>query len=117
MTMDWMDLKTLISAHSIDMDALHVYAAFAIQVAAAALLRRPLGHLLPWAVVLGFELANEALDILDGSELHIQPWQASEAVHDLVNTMLLPTAILLLARFAPALFGGSRRADAPSEPD
>ena len=111
--MDWMELKTSAEAVTVNMDALHVYAAFAIQVAAAALLRKSLAHWLPWLAVLGAELANEVMDIAFSAEPHVRGWQLASARHDILNTMVLPTLLLLLCRFAPSLF---RRAKAPADP-
>lgn len=108
--MDWMGLKGLAADLSVAKDALHVYGAFVVQIAAAALLRRPLGSWIPWFVVLALELVNESLDIFFGEETHIQQWQIDGARHDILNTMVMPTALLLLCRYAPALFR------APPEP-
>jgi hypothetical protein len=102
--MDWMGLKGLAEALAVEKDALHIYAGFLIQVVAAFLLRKPLGHWLPWAAVLGVELANEAMDFRFGEEAQYQEWQWIGARHDLVNTMILPTLLLLLCRYAPRLF-------------
>ena len=104
MTMDWMGLKGLASDLGLAKDALHVYAAVAIQVAAALLCRRSLGHWLPWTIVLLAELLNEAGDMWFGEEARVQQWQIDGAVHDVLNTMILPTLLLLLSRFAPTLF-------------
>ena len=104
MTMDWMGLKGLASDLGLAKDALHVYGAVAIQVAAALLCRRSLGHWLPWTIVLLAELLNEAGDMWFGEEARIQQWQIDGAVHDILNTMILPTLLLLLSRFAPTLF-------------
>jgi len=102
--MDWMGLKGLAADLSVEKDALHVYAAFIVQVGAAALLRTSLARFLPWLAVLGVELANEAMDMWFGEEAHIRQWQLDGAKHDIINTMVLPTILLLLVRFAPRLF-------------
>lgn len=102
--MDWMGLKGVAEALSVHKDALHIYAAFVVQIGAAALLRKPLGHWLPWIAVLAVELANEAMDISFGEEVSVRPWQLLGARHDLLNTMILPTLLLLLCRYAPSLF-------------
>ena len=107
--MDWMGLKDLAADLTIAKDALHIYLAFVIQVSAAAIFRRSLASGLPWLVVLLFELVNEALDMWLGEELQFKQWQLEGAAHDLVNTMILPTALLLLCRHAPGLFRGRRR--------
>jgi hypothetical protein len=85
-------------------DALHIYLAFVIQVLAAGVLRRPLSDWMPWAVVLLAAMLNEVLDIRYGREPQVQEWQRVEARRDLVNSMILPTVILLLSRYLPSLF-------------
>jgi len=102
--MDWMGMKELAADLYIAKDALHIYLAFIIQVSAAALFRKSLSNSLPWLTVLLFELVNEGLDMWLGEELHIKKWQLVGAAHDLVNTMVLPTALLLLCRYAPGIF-------------
>ena len=103
--MDWMGLKDLAASDlGLAKDALHVYGAVAIQIAAALLFRRSLGSWLPWFVVLVAELLNEWGDMWFGEEAHIKQWQIDGAKHDLLNTMILPTVLLLLVRYAPSLF-------------
>lgn len=104
-----MGLKDIAADLLIAKDALHVYLAFIIQVSAAAIFRRSLASALPWLVVLLFELVNEGLDMWLGEELQLKRWQLEGAAHDLINTMILPTALLLLCRYAPGLFRGRRR--------
>ena len=108
MPMDWMGLKDLGSELGLAKDALHVYVAVAIQVGAALLFRRSLAHWLPWFVVLLVELLNEWGDMWFGEEAHIQQWQIDGAKHDILNTMVLPTVLLLLVRFVPSLFNARR---------
>ena len=107
--MDWMGMKGLAADLLIAKDALHIYLAFVIQISAAALFRRPLSSGLPWMTVLLLELVNEGLDIWLGEELQLKQWQLVGASHDLVNTMILPTALLILCRTSPGLFRGRRR--------
>lgn len=99
-----MAIKTQLASITVAMDALHIYAAVLIQMLAAWLLRRPLSSLWPWLAVLVAEGANEALDLLEGDTVSLESWQIDGAVHDLVNTMVLPTLLLLLVRYAPRLF-------------
>ena len=104
--MGWYEFKEWLEVSSgIDMDALHVYAGVAGLLLAALLLRRPLGSALPWLAVLIAELLNEGYDLL------LETWpnrdtQWMESGKDVLNTMLLPTLLLLLARYAPRLFVG-----------
>ncbi len=87
--------------------ALHFYAAILLQIGSAALLRRTLASPLPWLVVLAAALSNEVLDAWrDGL---VEPWERSAALHDLWNTMLVPTILALLVRLAPRVMGGGGR--------
>jgi cell shape-determining protein MreD len=102
---DWISIKNELARLTVEKDALHIYAALVVQLAAAFLLRKPLGSWLPWLAVLAAAVANEAGDfLLDETESSIQQWQIDGSIHDLVNTMLLPTLLLLLVRYRPALF-------------
>lgn len=106
--MDWEQVKAAISLWTeLERDALHIYAAILVQVVAAAALRRSLASLWPWLIVLAAALLNEALDISrDGI---FEDWERSAALHDLWNSMLVPTLLALLVRFAPRLFGRERQ--------
>ena len=114
--MDWMGVKDGIEAATgLSRDALHVYAAFLAQLTAALLIRRSLAHPLPWLCVLLLAIANEYADI-HRDDL-VEDWELPASQHDLWNTMLLPSVLLVVARFAPRLM--VRRAgsapDAPPE--
>jgi hypothetical protein len=106
----------------LEKDALHIYAALLIQLVAAAWSRRSLGDARPWLWVLGIELANEWMDLLRGGEPRLMPWQVVSAVHDIINTMVLPTVLLVLCRKSPNLFAWTLRerpeapTDQPAEP-
>jgi len=87
----------------LERDALHIYAALLIHIASAALLRRTLASPWPWLIVLLCALGNEWLDMnRDGV---IEAWEKDASLHDLWNTMLAPTILALLVRFAPRLAG------------
>lgn len=101
--MDWQQIKETIAFWTdLERDALHIYAALLVQVASAWVLRRRLAHWLPWACVLALAVANELLD-MKGDDL-VERWELDAGLHDLWNTMVLPTLLLLLASFAPRLF-------------
>lgn len=102
--MDWLSLKNEAARMLFEKDALHIYAGLLIQFAAANLSHRSLGHILPWLTVLGLELINEIIDVLRGGEPQLMPWQVVSGVHDLINTMIVPTLLLLLCRRAPGVF-------------
>ena len=114
--MDWFQLKLMLStATGLNMDALHVHAGVLCQILAALLLRRRLSSPWPWLVVLGLVAANEYYDYLyevwpDRAE------QRAEAIRDIWNTLLLPTLILLLARFVPRLFAAPGASAEAGEP-
>ena len=98
----------------LERDALHIYVALIIQLGAAALLRRSLASPWPWLIVLAFALANEWLDIFRDDL--VEGWEKAGSLHDLWNTMLLPTLLLLVSRFAPRLLSGAPAPPPPSEP-
>ncbi len=60
--MDWIGLERVAAELVLEKDALHIYAAFAIQVAAAVIIRKPISHWAPWVIVMGFAVLNESLD-------------------------------------------------------
>jgi len=109
--MDWYAFKEWLEAVTwLDMDALHIHAGILLQLLAALLLRRSLQSPWPWLIVLAATLANEAYD------LRYETWpdperarQFAEGAKDLVNTMLIPSLLLLVARFAPRLLTGRGR--------
>jgi hypothetical protein len=101
--MNWLGLKNEAAHMLLEKDALHIYGALIVQVGAARIFRRTLGHGLPWLCVLGVELINEFLDVILGEEAQLMPWQVVSAAHDILNTMILPTVLLLLCRRAPRL--------------
>jgi hypothetical protein len=102
--MNWLEFKSYLSDATVSRDALHIYAALIIQVGAALIVRVPLSRLLPWFAVLLVELINEGLDLLLEKEPYIHGWQIAGSIHDLFNTMVLPTILLLLVRYVPRLF-------------
>ena len=111
--MEWLWFKQQVSDLTVSKDALHVYGAFVVQVVAALLTRRTLASPIPWLAVLAAIIVNEALDLTFEKEPFIHQWQIDGVVHDLINTMILPTLLLLLARFAPQLFTRPPQAEAP----
>lgn len=112
----WVGSKTFIERSvAFSSDALHVIASVVIMLGAALLLRKPLSSLGPWLVVLVMIIVNEAVD------LQVEKWpqrgmQYGESMRDFLLTMLLPTVLLLTARFLPHLFRASTESQAEEEP-
>ena len=77
-------------------DAIHVYVGCACLLATAALLRWPLSSYRVLVPGLLLSLAMEVVDLRDGRRQEKVHWVGS--AHDLVNTNLIPLAIVLLAR-------------------
>lgn len=97
----------LVASTGLAKDALHIHVGLVVFLGCALLLRWPLRSWKPWLVALAVTLAGEAWDIWDtiASGRTVRPglhWK------DAWNTMLWPTAILLLARWT-RLFGGAAR--------
>ncbi len=103
--LDWVNFKVFIAHLSgISHDAMHVIAGVLVQLALVALFRTSLARVWPWSIVRVAELANE------WNDLHIERWsdagmQWGEMAKDVGLTMLLPTVLMLLARWKPSLFG------------
>jgi len=100
----WEERKLLFE-HSVAFhpDALHAIAGVLIQLATAAIIRKPVSTVLPWLVVLIATFGNEFID------LWVQQWphpgmQYGESVKDILLTISLPTVIFVTARFAPSLY-------------
>lgn len=74
-------------------DAVHIHAGMALMLFFAWITRRPLHDWRPWLMVLGVELANEIIDLNQKAGSLESNWPASR--HDIVNTMLLPTLLVL----------------------
>ena len=106
--MDWYEMKHWLEEWSgLGLDALHVHAGVLGQLGAAALLRRSLASPWPWLIVFLAAVANEWWDLT----YEIWPTrddQWAESVRDTWNTMLLPTVLLILARFAPGLLAAKQ---------
>ncbi len=93
------EAKLLIVQHvGLEKDALHIYVALIVFLVACRLFRWPASSWKPWFVVLGVTLLGEALDIRHvlsvGNEII-----ADYHWTDLWNTMLVPTVLVLTARY------------------
>lgn len=88
----------------LEKDALHIYAAVTIQIGAALAMRTTLASWRPWLVVAALLAINEYLDMFHGETEQVESWLVAGAIHDAWNTMLLPTLLMLAARYVPGLF-------------
>lgn len=83
-------------------DALHIYVGLAIFLAAAAILRRPLGSWAPIAAVAAAALIGEGWDLIETSAAGARPrWDRNW--HDVWNTCFWPAILFLLARYTRLL--------------
>jgi hypothetical protein len=105
----WIICKTwLVEYVGFTNDAMHVHGSILILFVSAIVLRRRPDSIWCWLIVLLAELFNEYADLRG-----IAPGEETmdAAIHDLYNTMLWPTVILILGRF---LFP-SRKKDASKD--
>ena len=90
--------------------------------AAMLVLRRSWRSPVPWLFVFALEAANELLDLQEQYEIGIKAitWQQAfelgwpEGLKDMVNTMLWPTALLLVGRYT-RLFGPRDKQEPPTD--
>ncbi len=110
--MDWFHFKLLVVAVTgLNRDALHVLTGFASVLVVAVMLRRSLASPLPWLILAIAACLNEYYDLR--YERWPDLWQQYAASgQDLLTTMLIPTILLLLARFAPGLLVPPKRNEA-----
>lgn len=97
--MSWLQsAKAWTIAHTgLAKDALHIHVALLLFFGAALVFRWKLTSWKPWLVVAVAALAGEAWDLRD-SLVFGTPVRPGANLHDLWNTMLWPSAILLMAR-------------------
>jgi hypothetical protein len=101
----WIGYKTrLIEYVGLTNDAMHVHGSILILFASAVVLRRRPDSIWCWLIVFAAELFNEFADLKG-----LAPGEASidASIHDLYNTMLWPTVIVILGR---VLFPQPRKA-------
>ncbi|MCP3732283.1 hypothetical protein M9978_17825 [Sphingomonas sp. MG17] len=80
-------------------DALHVHIGLIVYLGSALVMRWPLRSWKPWLAALGAAVLGEAWDVYDRWAIG---WRAAPMGHwhDVWNTMLWPSAMLLLARYS-----------------
>ena len=107
--MDWFEIKNwLETATGLDRDSLHIYAGVGVQLFVALFLRRSLASPVPWFFVVAAALINEYYDYsLVPEPLHGEQMYFEGAVTDIWNTLLLPSLLLVIARFWPRWLTGA----------
>ncbi|MCG8611796.1 MAG: hypothetical protein MI864_14810 [Pseudomonadales bacterium] len=73
-----------------------------------AISRQRLGQWGPWIAVMIMACAAEGLDFWDDINAY-GSWRWKRSVHDIINTMVWPSLLLLIGRFMPSLLAGSKR--------
>lgn len=109
------ELKTIIVDHvGLAKDALHVYVALIVFLVACKVFRWPASSLKPWLVVLVITLMGELLDLRHSLDRGF-PIVPSYHWTDLWNTMLVPTVLVLVARYT-SIFrcSGTYQGDRPA---
>jgi hypothetical protein len=89
----------IVAATGLSKDTLHVYVGLATFVLAALILRKPARSIVPWLFVLAVALLGEIVDMHEDLAF-FGYWRWLDSLHDIVNTLFWPTALLLLARFS-----------------
>jgi hypothetical protein len=87
----------VVSATGLSKDALHVYVGLVVFLATVTVFRRPLKSLWPWLAVLVVAVIGELLDARDDWR-SLGHWRVMASLHDVVNTLVWPTVLSLLAR-------------------
>lgn len=88
----------VLSITGLSRDALHIYTGLGTLLAAAIVLRRSPGHLVPWLLAVLVCTLGETIDMYDDIALRGY-WRWASSLHDFLNTLLWPTVIFLLARY------------------
>lgn len=110
-------VKTVLVEHThLAKDALHIYVALLLFFGACLLFRWRASQWKPWAVVLLAALAGEAWDIVDALD-SADPIVPGAHIKDIWNTLLAPTAIVLLARFTRVFERQAKSGDEAQVPD
>lgn len=111
MGITWQNWKLrLEEATEISRDAMHIHASLAIFLIACFVCRLRPSDWRVWLIVLAAQLVNEALDMVvmlhDSGRIF---WWS--CIKDTINSMVLPTVLVLVARYT-SLFGEPARVDA-----
>ena len=87
----------IVAATGLSKDALHIYVGLAVFLIVAAVSKRSASSWLPWLVVFLVATLGELVDMRDDL-LSLGHWRWSASLHDIINTILWPTVLLVLAR-------------------
>lgn len=82
--------------------AIVIIAAVSVQFAAAFVLRRRLGHWLPWSVALAALTLNEIQSAV--ADRYIADGEEWQALRDIAIGLVIPTMLTLVARYYPIMF-------------
>jgi len=94
----WGGMKTAIEDYlDLSADALHVHVSILLLLFFALVTRRRLYHPLPYLLLFVVECMNEFIDMNQPVGSIESNWPASR--HDIVNTMFLPTVLILVMRW------------------
>lgn len=94
----WGGIKTAVEDYfDLSADALHVHVSILLLLFFALVTRRRLYHPLPYLLLFVVECMNEFIDMNQPVGSIESNWPASR--HDILNTMFLPTVLILLLRW------------------
>lgn len=94
----WGPLKTGVEKGlGLSSDAMHIHVGVALFFFLAWVMKRPLHDWRPWLMLLIVEFSNEIIDMNQRAGSLERNWIASR--HDLVNTMFVPTLLVLYYGF------------------
>ncbi|MEH6827287.1 hypothetical protein [Parasphingorhabdus sp.] len=115
--MDWFEIKNWLELSTgLDRDSLHIYAGVGVQLIVALILRRSLASPVPWLLVAVAALTNEYYDYsFVPDPLNATQEYFDGAIRDVWNTLLLPSLLLVIARYWPTWLTG--RAKTVGEPE
>lgn len=92
--------KTLLVDHThLAKDALHIYVALGVFFGSCLLFGWKARHWRPWLLVLVAALLGEAWDLAEASDSN-DPVDKAGHIKDVWNTLLVPTVLMVLARFS-----------------
>ncbi len=103
----------LVENTSLAKDALHIYVAIGVYLGSCLLLRWRASSWKPWVLVLAITLLGELWDAQTTQRIGRQPIPEAHW-KDIWNTMMVPTILLIMARFT-SVFERPAKAVAPAD--